>query len=87
VRVIFDSVFRPSTVENTRESIAGHFRTAIKNGRQEVYVVDKVAIHPVLRWARWLAGVLVRMHSARVNAYAGYVFIIVLVFLGAQALF
>jgi hydrogenase-4 component B len=86
VRVIFDSIFRPSVVENTRESIAGHFRTAIKNGRQELYVVDRLALHPLLRWTRGVAAVLVRMHSARVNAYAGYVLIILLLFLGAQAL-
>jgi hydrogenase-4 component B len=86
VRVIFDSIFRPSMAENTRETIAGHFRTAIKNGRQEMYVVDRLAVYPVIRWARWLAAVLGRMHSARVNAYAGYVLIILLLFLGAQAL-
>ncbi|MGO9118560.1 MAG: proton-conducting transporter membrane subunit [Desulfomonilaceae bacterium] len=87
VRVIFDSIFRPSMAENTRESIAGHFRTAIRNGRQETYIVDKLAVQPILRWARWLAAVAVGMHSARVNTYAGYVLISLLVVLVIQRLF
>lgn len=86
VRVIFDSIFRPSMAENTRESIAGHFRTAIKNGREETYVVDRLAVHPVLRWSRWLAAVMGGIHSARVNAYAGYVLMSLLLFLAIQAL-
>jgi len=86
VRVIFNSIFRPSMVENTRETIAGHFRTAIRNGRQEIYVVDKLAVNPLVRGTRWLARALVRMHSARVNAYAGYVLVVLLLFLASQAL-
>jgi hydrogenase-4 component B len=86
VRVIFDSIFRPSMAENTRESIAGHFRTAIRNGRQETYIVDRVAVQPIFRGARWLAARVAGMHSARVNAYAGYVLMSLLVFLVIQAL-
>ncbi len=86
VRVIFDSIFRPSLVENAKESIAGHFRTAIRNGREETYVMDRLAVNPVLRLARWLATVLVRMHSARVNAYAGYVLMSLLLILAIQTL-
>jgi len=86
VREIFDSIFRPSMVENTRESIAGHFRTAIRNGREETYIVDKLAVQPILRWSRWLAALMVGMHSARVNAYAGYVLISLLLVLAIQAL-
>jgi hydrogenase-4 component B len=86
VRVIFDSIFRPSLVENAKESIAGHFRTAIRNGREETYVMDRLAFNPVLRLARWLATVLVRMHSARVNAYAGYVLMSLLLILAIQTL-
>jgi len=84
VRVIFDSIFRPSMVENTRETVAGHFRTAIRNGRSETYIVDKLAVQPIFRASRWLAAVVVGMHSARVNAYAGYILITLLIFLAIQ---
>jgi hydrogenase-4 component B len=87
VRVIFDSIFRPSMVENTRESIAGHFRTAIRNGRQETYIVDRLAVNPVLQSARRLAALMGRIHSARVNAYAGYILISLLLLLAIQTLF
>jgi hydrogenase-4 component B len=86
VRVIFDSIFRPSMVENTRESIAGHFRTAILNGRQETYIVDRLAVHPLIRGARRLGVLMGRIHSARVNAYAGYILITLLLILAIQTL-
>ncbi len=87
VRVIFDSIFRPSMAENTRESIAGHFRTAIRNGRQETYIVDRWAVNPLLRAARRLAALSGRVHSGRVNAYAGYILITLLLILTIQSLF
>ena len=35
VRVIFDAVFRPTTVEDTRETVAEHFRTAIRRDARD----------------------------------------------------
>ncbi len=79
VRVIFDAVFRPTTVEDTRETVAEHFRTAIRREKERVHVVDKLVFHPVksatLWFARWLAG----MHHGRINAYITYALLTLLI--------
>ena len=49
VRVIFDAVFRPTTVEDTRETVAEHFRTAIRREKERVHLVDRLVFQPVRR--------------------------------------
>jgi hydrogenase-4 component B len=73
VRVIFDAVFRPTTVEDTRETVAEHFRTAIRREKARVHLVDKLALLPVRTAALWFARSLAAMHHGRINAYAAYV--------------
>ena len=42
MRVIFDAVFRPTTIEDTCEKrVAEHSRTAIRRERVNVHVVDR----------------------------------------------
>ena len=72
VRVIFDAVFRPTTVEDTRETVAEHFRTAIRREKERVHLVDKLVFHPLRTAVMWLAGRLASMHHGRFNAYAAY---------------
>ena len=38
VRVIFDAIFRPTTVEDTRETVAEHFRMAIRREKERVHM-------------------------------------------------
>lgn len=73
VRVIFDAVFRPTTVEDTRETVAEHFRTAIRREKERVHLVDKLALLPIRTSAFWFARGLAAMHHGRINAYAAYV--------------
>jgi hydrogenase-4 component B len=73
VRVVFDAVFRPTTVEDTRESVAEHFRTAIRRERAEVHIVDRYIMRPAKEAAMALARRLAVMHHGRINAYLGYV--------------
>ena len=47
VRVIFDAVFRPTTVEDTSETVSEHFRTAILREKARVHLVDKIVFHPI----------------------------------------
>jgi len=72
VRVIFDAVFRPTTVEDTRETVAEHFRTAIRREKERVHPVDKLIFHPVRTGVMWFAGRLARIHHGRFNTYATY---------------
>ena len=44
VRVIFDAVFRPTTIEDTRETVAEHFRTAVRREKERIYFVDKLGL-------------------------------------------
>ena len=81
VRVIFDAVFRPTTVENTRETVAEHFRTAIRREKARVYLVDRLVLHPIKSAALWFARGLAVMHHGRINAYAAYVLLALLLVL------
>jgi hydrogenase-4 component B len=73
VRVIFDAIFRPTTVEDTRETVAEHFRTAIRRERLAVHVVERFVVQPARGVAMGLATGLAVMHHGRINAYAAYV--------------
>jgi hypothetical protein len=79
VRVIFDAIFRPTTVEDTRETVAEHFRNAIRREKERVHLVDRLVFGPVraatLAFSRMLAG----MHHGRINAYVTYAFLALLI--------
>lgn len=73
VRVIFSGIFRPIPVRDARETIARHFRSAIKKEEKEPHLLDRLFGTPIISGGRSLANRLGRMHSGRVNAYAAYV--------------
>jgi hydrogenase-4 component B len=79
VRVIFDAVFRPTTIEDTRETVAQHFRTAIRREKERVHPVDKLFFRPITTAATWFAGRLALMHHGRFNAYAAYALLALLI--------
>lgn len=79
VRVIFDAIFRPTTVEDTSETVAEHFRIAIRREKEQVHLVDKLLFHPVHDATLWLARVLASMHHGRINAYTAYAFLALLI--------
>jgi hydrogenase-4 component B len=81
VRVIFDAIFRPTTVEDTRETVAEHFRMAIRREKERVHLVDKLLFHPVRSATLWLARGLALMHHGRINAYIAYAFAALLIVL------
>jgi hydrogenase-4 component B len=86
VRVIFDAIFRPSTLDERKETIAEHFRTAISNERKEVHIVDRSVFQPIVKWMQSMATLLGRMHTGSVNIYATYVLISLVIVLIIQAL-
>ncbi|MGH8851664.1 MAG: hypothetical protein ACREYD_11775, partial [Casimicrobiaceae bacterium] len=73
VRVIFDAIFRPTTVEDTSETVAEHFRVAIRRERASVHVMDRLFILPTRNAMLALARAFAVMHHGRINAYAAYV--------------
>ncbi|MDE3151243.1 MAG: hypothetical protein KGL93_03255, partial [Gemmatimonadota bacterium] len=75
VRVVFQAVFRPRVIEDTREAVAEHFRTAIRREVQAVYVVDRLVLLPAASAMLWVARTLARMHHGRLNAYLAYVLV------------
>ena len=81
VRVIFDAVFRPTTVEDTRETVAEHFRNAIRREKETVHLVDKLVFRPVRSAMLWFARGLALMHHGRLNAYVTYAFLALLIVL------
>jgi len=87
VRVIFDAVFRPTTVEDTRETVADHFRSAIRREKERVHVVDKIVFHPVKTVTLATARGLAAMHHGRINAYITYAMLTLLIVWIAFSLF
>ena len=73
VRVVFQAVFRPNIVEDTRETVSVHFRTAIHRRRDETHLVDRLFLHPIGDSVVWIAKFLAGMHHGRLNAYVAYV--------------
>jgi len=72
VRVVFQAIFRPNIVEDTRETVAVHFRTAIRRRRDETHLVDRAFFHPVGDAISWIARLMAGMHHGRLNAYVAY---------------
>ncbi len=72
VRVIFDAIFRPTTVEDTRQTVAQHFRTAIRREKEHVHLVDRLVLQPVKSAALRLARGLAALHHGRINMYIAY---------------
>ena len=70
VRVIFDAVFQPTTVADTRETVAEHFRIAIRREKECVHLVERLVFKPTREAAFWCAALLAAMHHGRFNAYA-----------------
>lgn len=72
VRVIFDAIFHPTEVENERETIHEHFRSAIRRKREDVFLADRILTVPVSMGAQRLASFFARMHHGRLPAYVAY---------------
>jgi hydrogenase-4 component B len=75
VRVIFDAIYSPVREGSHRETVSRHFRTAIRRGREEVYIVDRWLVIPATQAALWVALKLATIHHGRLNSYAGYVLV------------
>ena len=86
VRVIFQAIFRPTIVEDTRETVAEHFRTAIRRDAAVVHIVDRVVLDPLRELALRIARALARMHHGRLNAYIAYALLALLTVLIGFAL-
>jgi hydrogenase-4 component B len=72
VRVVFNAVFRPNLVEDTRQTVAVHFRTAIRRRQKNVYFADSLFFLPLGEAVNWLAKLFAGMHHGRLNAYVAY---------------
>ena len=81
VRVIFEAILRPTAGENRIEAIAEHFRLAIHRDPKEVHIVDRLVLHPLSVGALWISDKLSRMHNGRVNTYATYALLALILFL------
>jgi hydrogenase-4 component B len=83
VRVVFQAVFRPKIVEDTRATVGVHFRTAIRRRRDETPLVDRLFLHPVGDAIGWIARSLATMHHGNLNAYVSYslAFLVLILFL------
>ncbi|MGB8885930.1 MAG: proton-conducting transporter membrane subunit [Candidatus Korobacteraceae bacterium] len=83
VRVVFQAVFRPNITEDTRQTVAVHFRTAIRRRREETPIVDRVFLRPIGNVMNGTARFLAGMHHGRLNAYVAYVlgFLLMVLFL------
>jgi hydrogenase-4 component B len=83
VRVVFQAIFRPNIIEDTRETVAVHFRTAILRRKEETHLVDRLFFHPVGSAFNCVAKVFAGMHHGRLSAYVAYSlgFFVIILFL------
>lgn len=72
VRVIFDAIYHPTQVENERETIHEHFRSAIRRSREDVFLADRYFGRPLVSAIRGLASMLARIHHGRLSVYVAY---------------
>jgi hypothetical protein len=72
VRVIFEEILRPDAVVDTRETVFEHFRTSIRRRREEMHIVERYVAAPLTSGALKVASHLAAMHHGRINDYAGY---------------
>ncbi len=73
VRVIFDAILRPRTIEGTEATVAQHFRVAIRRTTEPSHLVDKLVLQTLGNVLMGIARLLARMHHGKVNAYVAYV--------------
>ena len=78
VRVVFQALLRPRSIEDSTEAVARHFRTAIRREYTEVPIVDRMVLGPPVDALRAVADVVRRMHVGHVNAYAAYLLLALL---------
>ena len=81
VRVVFDAILRPRTVEDTEETVAQHFRVAIRRTQEPVHLVDRLVLNVLATHLTGGARLLARMHHGKLNAYVTYVLATLLVLL------
>ena len=72
VRVVFQAIFRPHIVADTRQTVAVHFRTAILRRRKSTYLADSLLFYPVNDAVIWIARRFASMHHGRLNTYVAY---------------
>ncbi len=87
VRVVFDAILRPRTVEDTEETVAQHFRVAIRRSHEPVHLVDRLVLNVLARHLTGAARLLARMHHGKVSAYVTYVLATLIVLLALSAAF
>lgn len=82
VRIIFRSIFASAIREDSSTAVAGHFRTAITRRRDDGYIVDRLFLRPLTASANYAAKLLANIHRPGVvNAYAAWVFLVLLAIL------
>lgn len=86
VRVVFEAIIRPRTVEDTEETVVEHFRVAIRRSQEPSHLVDRFA-RMLSAIMMGVARLLARMHHGRVNAYVSYVLVTLVIFLALSAAF
>lgn len=72
VRVIFEAIFNPRTVENSRQAVHEHFRVAITREREDSFIADRLVTEPLARKVGSYANALARMHHGRLEGYISY---------------
>lgn len=73
VRVIFDAVFKPAR-RDERVTIHEHFREAIRRGRHDVFLSDRLVGRPLISAANGAARRLALMHHGKLGVYVLYAF-------------
>jgi len=86
VRVIFDTILHPN-VSNQKEIVSEHFRMSIKQKRQEIHLIDRLVLYPLANFAKRISHILAKMHNGKINTYASYALLTLILFLSIASFF
>ena len=81
VRVIFEGIFHPSVVRETRHAVESHFRTAVIHEREETHVLERLLFRPLAATLEFFSQKLATIHSGKVNTYVAYIVATLLILL------
>ena len=86
VRVIFNPIFKTRVVKH-KETIADNFRVSIDQKRTEMHFIDRIILYPLTEYAQKIARLLSRIHGGKINSYALYALVTLIIFLMIAMIF
>lgn len=77
VRAVFSALLRPVVSEQVERK--GAFATAVRRREYMAHIVDRFTLDPLISQIRAIATWIAQLHHGRMNMYAGYILLVLIV--------